>query len=159
MYFNKSIFFAFLSLALLFSCKKGGESVKDLEKPHIIVSEESSPKNCNVFYKGAVLPVKFVFTDNLELGNYNIEIHNNFDHHTHSTEAEDCKLDPIKQPVNPWIFNQDYSIPAGKTAFDVELEIPVPVGIDEGDYHFMIRLTDKSGWQQLRSFSIKVKTP
>lgn len=28
---------------------------------------------------------------------------------------------------------------------------------DPGDYHFMIRLTDRAGWQQLKAMAIKVE--
>lgn len=152
----KLISFFVLSASLLISCNKGGE--KDLEKPQIVFNaEESSPKNCNVYKKGTVIPVNCIFTDNIELGNFNIEIHNNFDHHTHGTEKSKCSYDANKKPVNPWIFNKDYSIPAGSSVYNVDMNIPVPEDIDEGDYHLMIRLTDKSGWQQLRSFSIKIQ--
>ena len=61
-----------------------------------------------------------------------------------------------KQPVNPWIFNQDYPIPAGETVYEANLRIPIPADVDPGEYHFMIRVTDASGWQQLRSVSIRI---
>nr|WP_229206214.1 DUF4625 domain-containing protein [Dyadobacter fermentans] len=35
-------------------------------------------------------------------------------------------------------------------------QIDVPADIDPGDYHFMIRLTDKEGWQTIRGISIKI---
>lgn len=82
-----------------------------------------------------------------ELGNFNIEIHINFDHHTHSTSATECTLGPKKSPINPWVFNQSQKIPAGKKSFETKLDITIPEEIDTGDYHFMIRLTDKAGWQ------------
>jgi len=31
------------------------------------------------------------------------------------------------------------------------------VDIDPGEYHFMIRVTDASGWQQLRSVAIHIQ--
>jgi hypothetical protein len=34
--------------------------------------------------------------------------------------------------------------------------IAIPADIDEGDYHFMVRLTDKSGWQQIAAKSVKI---
>ena len=55
--------------------------------------------------------MKVRFTDNAELGSYSINIHNNFDHHSHSTEVEECNMDPVKEPVNPYVFIQDYDIP------------------------------------------------
>jgi hypothetical protein len=41
--------------------------------------------------------------------------------------------------------NVDFSIPSGKTRFEADNEISVPEDIDTGDYHFMVRLTDKAG--------------
>ena len=33
----------------------------------------------------------------------------------------------------------------------------VACGDDDRDYHFMIRLTDRAGWQELRSVAIEVE--
>ena len=146
--------FLFLCIFVLAAASCGKD--KDAVKPEIVDSGKASPVNCQCYRKGTVIPFRYTFMDNLELGNFNIEIHNNFDHHTHSTEAGDCPLDAKKAPVKPWVYNQDFSIPAGKTAYEAELDIPVPSDVDPGDYHFMIRLTDKAGWQQLKSVSLKV---
>jgi hypothetical protein len=65
-------------------------------------------------------------------------------------------MDEKKEAVNPWVFNQDYSIPKGLTNYAPTINIEIPDDIDVGDYHFMIRLTDCAGWQQLRAVSIKI---
>ena len=101
-------------------------------------------------------PFRYTFTDNDALGSYNIEIHNNFDHHSHSTEAGDCPLDEKKLPVHPWVYNQDFPIPGNSPLYDAHVNIPIPADIDPGDYHFMIRVTDRSGWQQLKAVNIKI---
>ncbi|MCR4843885.1 MAG: DUF4625 domain-containing protein, partial [Bacteroidales bacterium] len=62
-----------------------------------------------------------------------------------------------KEPVNAWKYNQDYPIPAGSTVYEAHLRIPIPEGIDTGEYHFMIRVTDASGWQQLKSVTIFIQ--
>lgn len=153
----KRVFYLACALLLAVSCSdEKDEPVKDMDKPEITDGTDPSPVDCEVYYTGEVISFHYLFTDNVELGNFNIEIHNNFDHHTHSTSAGDCKLDDKKQPVNPWVFNRDYSIPAGQKSFEAVVDIPVPEDIDPGDYHFMVRLTDKSGWQQLKAISIKV---
>ncbi|HCY73242.1 MAG TPA: hypothetical protein DHU75_03790 [Rikenellaceae bacterium] len=138
-------------------CSKEGIQGKDMEKPQILDGDIPSPIDCEVYYIGDEIPFRYTFTDNDALGNFNIEIHNNFDHHTHSTSAGDCPLDPKKDPVNPWIYNQDFSIPSGLKTFEAKVDIPIPAGIDTGDYHFMIRLTDKTGWQQLKAISFKIR--
>ncbi len=148
-----------ITLMLLCALCACGSTSKEQDKvpPEIIpIGDYASPRNCQVFQRGGHLPFAYAFGDNVELGSFNLEIHNNFDHHTHSTEAGECKQDPVKEPVHPWIFNQDYPIPANLDYYESEIDIPVPSDIDPGEYHFMIRVTDASGWQQLRSVSIRI---
>ncbi len=132
-------------------------TTNDQEKPKIVDGELPNPIDCQVYKRGEVISFQYTFTDNVELGNFNIEIHNNFDHHTHSTSAGDCPLDPKKSPVYPWVYNQDEIIPAGLKSYDAKVNITIPKDIDPGDYHFMIRVTDKAGWQELKAVSIKIK--
>ena len=40
--------------------------------------------------------------------------------------------------------------------FHASVDIDIPENIDTGDYHFMVRLTDKAGWQQLKGISLKI---
>ena len=152
----KVLFYCILSIILI-SCNSDDDD-KDMEKPSIDMTAESAfPTNCVVLLRGESFSFNARFADNVELGNYNLEIHNNFDHHSHSTENEECELDPKKQPVKPWIYNKDYPIPAGQISFTANDVIEIPANIDTGDYHFMIRLTDKAGWQQIKSVEVKIK--
>lgn len=131
--------------------------VNDKEKPEIVDGKLPNPIDCQQYKRGETIAFRYTFTDNVELGNFNIEIHNNFDHHTHSTSAGDCPLDAKKSPVNPWVYNQDQTIPSGLKSYEAKVDIAIPKDIDPGDYHFMIRVTDKTGWQQLKAVSIKIK--
>lgn len=147
-------------LSILLLCALGACSspFKDLVPPEILpAGDAASPQNCQVFTCGGVLPFSYAFSDDVELGSFNLEVHNNFDHHTHSTEAGECEQDPVKQPVNPWIFNKDYKIPSGSTVYEASFQIPIPEDVDPGEYHFMIRVTDASGWQSLKSVSIRIR--
>lgn len=155
----QSIFAGSVVLLALAACSGDDESdtKKDTTMPVIESDENALPSNCQVYYKGEVIPFRCLMSDNQELGNYNIEIHHNFDHHTHSTDAGECELDAKKTPVHPWVYNQSFTIPQGSSTYDAQVDIPIPNDIDPGDYHFMIRLTDKAGWQQLRAVSIKIK--
>ena len=145
---------------LLVCCGKTKE--KDMIPPEIIaVGDYTSPLNCQEFHVGGVLPFAWAFSDNEELGSFNIEIHSNHDHHTHSTEAEECPEHEEGHnhgdPVNPWVFNKDYAIPAGTSYYEADIKIPIPEGIDPGEYHFMIRVTDISGWQEIKSVAIHIE--
>ena len=150
-----------LSAALtLAACNDNDDDEKDMTYPEI--SSEgivANPIDCQVYERGSVIPFSYVFTDNRELGNYNIEIHTNADHHSHSTSATDCEDDDdhAHTTQKPWVFNQDYTIPAGQQRFAARIDIPIPADIDTGDYHFMIRLTDRAGWQQLKAVAIRIE--
>ena len=160
----------FMLIPLLCALSACSSTETDTSVPEIIsVGDATAPLNCQEYPRGGAIFFDYLFQDDTELGAYNIEIHNNFDHHTHSTEAGECRQDPAKEPVNPWILNKDYpipagsasfeakqTIPAGSTSFEAKQTIPVPTDVDPGEYHFMIRLTDRSGWQQLKSVSIRV---
>ncbi|MBN1925394.1 MAG: DUF4625 domain-containing protein, partial [Prolixibacteraceae bacterium] len=87
---------------------------------------------------------------------YSIDIHNNFDHHSHSTDVEECQLSPVKEPENPFLFINEFEIPAGVSNYEANMAINVPDGMDEGDYHFFISLTDREGWRAEKGLSIKI---
>ena len=147
----------YMLIPLLCALSACSSTDTDTAVPEILpVGDATAPLNCQEYPRGGAIFFDYLFKDDTELGAYNIEIHNNFDHHTHSTEAGECRLDPAKEPVKPWILNKDYPIPAGNTSFEAKQTIPVPEDVDPGEYHFMIRLTDRSGWQQLKSVSIRV---
>lgn len=144
----------FASLISFWSCSKDDI---DEEKPTIDISfSEAFPTNCATIQRGGYLFFKVKFSDNQALGSYSVDIHHNFDHHSHSTEGENCTLDPIKAAVQPLLIINNYPIPEGSTQFTATESIAIPSSVDIGDYHFMYKLTDASGWQTIKSFSIKI---
>ena len=139
---------------LLFACD---DTQKDDVLPIIDMSGDTAfPKNCVTVYRGESFTFNALFTDNVELGSYSIEMHNNFDHHTHSTSSTECEMEAVKKPVNPLLFIDEYDIPQGKTSYSASIEIEIPDDVDTGDYHFMVRLTDTSGWQTFEGISMKI---
>lgn len=150
--------FAILLLCAFYACSGSDDDAqKDMERP--VISDwniVANPIDCQQYHRGDTIPVNYVLMDNCELGAYNIEIHNNFDHHTHSTTAAECPMDAQKAPQKPWIYNQDFDIDPGQRIWDARQDIAIPEDIDTGDYHFMIRLTDAAGWQQLHAVAIKI---
>lgn len=143
------------ALSLFFACSSDD---RDMEKPSIDMSGANAfPSTCDVVYRGESFTLKALFTDNDALGNYNIDVHENFDNHSHSTDNVHCEHDGIKKPENPFHFNQDFGIPEGSSSFSAENTIAIPDDVDTGDYHLSIRVTDKSGWQQIKAIGIKVR--
>lgn len=148
--------FAIFYVMLLSNCSKSSEA--DTEYPVIdISSAQAFPKQCSTIERGKKLSFKARFSDNLALGSYSLDIHHNFDHHSHSTEISNCEFEAVKSPVKPFLFIKDYSIPEGQTSYEATAEIEIPADADPGDYHFMIKLTDKEGWQTIKGLSIKLQ--
>ena len=75
----KKIVFLMLAAVLVASCSSGNEDdpAKDMEKPDFTDGELPSPLDCEVYHKGETIAFRYIFTDNRELGSFNIEIHNN----------------------------------------------------------------------------------
>lgn len=144
-------------IAFLSACKKDSTEKIDTEYPTIdITNTNAFPKQCSTVKRGQKFMFRAQLSDNASLGSVSVDIHHNFDQHTHSTEVESCNLDSKKSPIKPFLLIQVFNIPAGLKTYDLEQEITVPADIDAGDYHFMIRLTDKEGWQSIKGLSIKV---
>ncbi|MCR5821088.1 MAG: DUF4625 domain-containing protein [Bacteroidaceae bacterium] len=153
---RKSIY-SLLLVCTFAACSSDEETLKDMTYPEISLEGYTYlPSDCDVYMRGDTIPVRYLLTDNVELGSYNIEIHHNFTHHTHSTSSVECPLEAIKKAENPWVYNYDSQIPAGMSSYNLSFNIPIPSNIDPGDYHFMLRLTDKAGWTQLHAVAIKV---
>ncbi|MBW8684641.1 DUF4625 domain-containing protein [Chitinophaga rhizophila] len=158
---KKNVYIASLliaSLAIVSGCKKDEKDEVDTEYPVIdITASTAFPKQCEEIRRGEKFVFRAHFSDNVALGSSSIDIHHNFDHHTHSTEVESCNMDQKKTPVTPFLLIKQFPIPAGQKTYDIQQEISVPADVDPGDYHFMIRLTDKEGWQTIKGLSIKIK--
>ncbi len=160
----KTLKFVFiLFLVFNISCETADDI--DKQKPVIDLSKDDAfPLNCDTLYFGEPFTFKMLFSDNVELGSvkaFSIDIHHNFDHHSHSTEVSDCNPNPQKAPVNPFVFIQDYDIPTGLKEYETNLSVTIPTGngsglFDEGDYHFFISLTDHSGWSSQKGISVKI---
>ncbi|WP_316818731.1 DUF4625 domain-containing protein [Pedobacter nyackensis] len=146
------------SMLVLSNCSKDTAKPIDTAYPEINTSaDDTFPKQCSIIKRGEKFIFRASVSDNAELGSLNVDIHHNFDHHTHSTELEECNMEAIKQPAKPFLLIRNITIPTGQKTFQASAEIQVPADIDPGDYHFMIRLTDKEGWQTIKGLSIKIQ--
>lgn len=144
-----------LILLLLSSCQDN-DSI-DTEHPVIDLTFSGAfPQQCDVLHKGESFTVKARFTDNVQLGAFSLDVHQNFDHHSHSTEVNDCVMDAVKTPIKPYLLIRSFSIPAGLQEYEAEIELQIPADVDSGDYHFLILLTDHAGWQTIQGISIKI---
>lgn len=124
-----------LALAIFMSaCEKG-----DTEKPVITIN---APETEEVLYIGQDVHFEVEFSDNVELNSYKVDIHSNFDGHSHKNLSEDGVA---------WSFQQSWEFDEGqKNAHVHHHEIVIPDDIDgeeiaTGDYHFMVYCTDAEG--------------
>jgi hypothetical protein len=151
----KKIFFLSLTLILFVRCNKPAET--DTTYPVIDISFSNAfPKNCDTLYVGESTVFIAGFSDNVALGSFSLDIHHNFDHHTHTTESAACAMDPKKTPVKPFLLINSFDIPGGEKSYTASHSISIPADVDTGDYHLMIRLTDKEGWQSMKGLGLKL---
>ncbi len=168
---KKNIFLIlFVSLLSLGFIACGSDDAIDETAP--VISDAgitANPINCQVYHRGDVIPFHYLFTDDTALGYFNIEIHSNWDHHSHSTESNEehehaeCTHDHEEEDEthaggSAWVFNQSYKIPdESRTSYEANFNIQIPEDIGTGDYHFMIRVTDGAGWQQIKAIAIEIE--
>lgn len=144
-----------LGLVIFTSCSK--EEKDDIYPEIKMDCCNGFPVNCDEVVRGESFTFVAQFSDNEALGAFSLDIHNNFDHHTHSTDPVPCAFAPVKLPQNPFRLIREYEIPPATKTHLAEVEIAVPADADTGDYHLMIRLTDKEGWQTVKGVSFKIR--
>lgn len=150
-------FMFFLAVVLLNSCSSDNSNSNDTTKPTIDLAITGGfPTSCSTIARGTTIPFKALFKDNDQLGSYSINIHHNFDHHSHDTEVDVCEFDVIKTPINPWVKTLTFQIPTNLTEYTAMQQIDIPSDIEPGDYHFMIQLTDINGWATMKGISFKI---
>lgn len=156
--FIKVTTYLFAVVLLGGGCSKNNDETKDTEYPVIDLSVANAfPVQCGTVKRGESFTFTARLTDNAQLGSVSVDVHHNFDHHTHSTEVQTCQMEPVKAAVNPFLLIRSYPITAGLKTYDIAQAIDIPANIDAGDYHFLIRLTDKEGWQTIKGISIKIQ--
>ncbi len=106
-----------------------------------------SPVHYDVLYVGESIPFKCTFSDDVELQSYKIEIHSNFDGHTHGSRINDT------EDSHPWTYSKTWEFEAGKqsvTEEHQEIQIPLTVlgennqmePLATGNYHFGVYCMD-----------------
>jgi len=148
---NIKYFSAAMLLAVVFFATSCEKEENDTQKPVITVE---GPEQNEVLYIGSGIHLEVEFTDDTELKSYKVDIHSNFDGHTHkSTNSEDTIA---------WSFQKSWNFDAGqKNAHVHHHEIVVPHeyngnDISQGIYHFMIYCTDAAGNESWTAVPVKI---
>ncbi|MAU15075.1 MAG: hypothetical protein CMH46_05990 [Muricauda sp.] len=146
-----------LILVSIASCSSSDDTDIDEEKPTISVNySDGFPQACEVLQRGQTYTFKAQATDNVALAAYSLDIHHNFDHHTHDDQGAQCELDDIKTADNPLIYMKNFTITEGGTSYEINISITIPEDVDVGDYHCSYSVTDATGWQGRTSVDIKI---
>lgn len=114
-------------LVLLNACSKSDDE-KDTTKPVITLT---TPKSGDVFVSGEKINVSVMFTDNKELSQYKIEIHDDFDGHSH-----------LKTGSPAFSYSKIVAL-SGNGSHHFAIDIPADVAA--GPYHFIVNALDKAG--------------
>lgn len=156
---TNTLFILLMLLVGILSCTKDdNKTEKDTEKPAITINYDGGfPKSCEELERGKTYTFKVQVSDNVGLASYAIEIHHNFDHHTHDDQGSNCELEPVKSPKNPFKHLESYSIESKPKKYEISQEIIIPDDVDTGNYHCQISVIDLTGWQSRTSVDIKIK--
>lgn len=125
-----------------------------MQAPTIIIAD---PVEGEKITPGGEIHFDALFTDNVELASYKLEVHNGFDEHTHSSTKQAQDKD------NPWSYSEVFEIEPGSTSFEAHLHIHVPAELNgepvsEGHYHFGVFLTDAAGNESQAFLEVHIET-
>ncbi len=137
------LFFALILLTSIFACNKEcSECPKpvtaqssDVTRPVITVP---APEDQTTYIGGDSLLIKAIFTDDKELSQYRVEIHNDFDGHSHG------KMDGAALP-----FYFDTLVTISGIVDSQEYKIFIPQDAAAGKYHFLVTALDAAGNEAL----------
>lgn len=141
---------AFFSLA---SCSSDDNNV-DTVRPNLNLI---APAEGAVLVAGQDVHFDMEVSDNVMLGSYKIDIHNNFDNHNHPSSVS------LKaaEPTVDFVFNRVWALDGQKNADIHHHEIIIPANATPGKYHFVVYLLDAAGneTKEARNITIVAPTP
>ena len=121
------------------SCKEDEKA--DTTKPVIELDE---PEDGDELLIGAAIHFECDFSDDVMLGSYVVEIHNNFDHHSHKVASR-------AEGEEPFFYKKEFKFEQQglRNAHVHHHDVFIPENAQEGDYHFIVYCTDAAGNQSL----------
>lgn len=134
-YLILSVFTAILSLVFT-SC---GKEETDTVAPVIQLEE---PENGEEIRIGSDMHFECDFSDNVMLGSYMIEIHSNFDGHSH-------KVATRAEGETPFFLKKPYELTGLRNSHVHHHDVVIPENTTPGKYHLVVYCTDAAGNQSL----------
>jgi len=137
--YKKLLTFTLLSACTFMLSACGDDDESDVTKPTINVI---APADDAELVIGDANGVTFEMEvgDNEALASYKINIHSNFDGHTHSRASE------ANGATTDFTFNKTYTNIAGQRTTHVQHnDIVIPANATPGHYHLVVYLADQAG--------------
>ena len=147
---NNGVALFFLFPILFIAC--GGDN--DLSPPEIEVIESIPPLSQQLIcgeleegyklYSGDTLIMDLRITDNEELSELKVDIHDNFDCHGHGgNRAPGFETPDISQETTDWTLLNINELSGSEQ--ELQLSIAVPENVTAGFYHFALQVVDAAG--------------
>lgn len=108
----------------------------DTTRPVIVLDE---PEDGAELLIGAGLHFECDFSDDVMLGSYMIEIHSNFDGHSHKA--------PSRAADEPFFCKQSYDLSGLRNTHVHHHDVVIPANATPGTYHLVVYCTDAAGNQ------------
>jgi hypothetical protein len=121
-----------LSATLFTACDKEDS---DVTKPVIKLKEPEKGDSLLIGDPHGV-HLEMDLSDNVMLKSYKIDVHNNFDGHSHTKSGDGTK---------PFSFAKEYDLSGKREAHIHHHDIKIPKDATPGKYHLMIYCTDAAG--------------
>ncbi|MFK7806421.1 MAG: DUF4625 domain-containing protein, partial [Saprospiraceae bacterium] len=167
---NKHIFsfFLFLSLVGLAACSNDDIDLTAPEMevvtfaPTPVADDICGTEEPTVFQLmgGDQLSFDVIFKDDVDLSQYKIDIHNNFDCHGHGGgSAPSVAVPNVANLTTDWAVLEIQDIEG--TSAPILETLEVPLNVTTGNYHFQIQVIDKSGNDNPAAnfFALKINNP
>ncbi|TVR84086.1 MAG: DUF4625 domain-containing protein [Chitinophagaceae bacterium] len=113
---------------------------EDTEAPVIVVT---SPQDHAEINAGGHFHVRANFTDNEELASWKIDIHDNFDGHSHKVSHKG------------WSFVETGDLSG--TSDNIDIRVDVPEDAHHGDYHLLVFALDAAGNESFVELDIHIE--
>lgn len=125
------------TIALIFIQCEEDDTTIDTTAPEINLL---SPADGDTLHLGEELHFECEFIDDVELGSYKIEFHNNFNGHAHKNIQLSSDIS------DAWSFSKSWNFDSGLKLSTVHHhEIEVPDSIAAGEYHMGVYCVDAAG--------------
>lgn len=125
-------------LSVLFVSCSDDDKLGDTTKPVITLN---APAEGASLKPGTHIHFDMDLADDVMLGSYKVEIHNNFDGHDHTKAAVRAETGG----TTPFAYNNSWDVSGQKNIHIHHHDIEIPANATEGNYHLMVYCTDAAG--------------